>query len=104
MFHRSTYTIIICTCCIWLLAGCAKEKLNPINYPVTATDGSSSIRLFNFTNTTADISINNIPLTNYTTGQATTLGLQLFPSGVWTNSDGGSPFTIPTSLIDKQGK
>lgn len=104
--YRFRVVIVCCLLGMWLFAGCSKDKLQEIPNSNTSvlTVGNSSIRLFNFTNTTADISINNIPLTNYTSGQATALGLSLFPSGVWTNTDDGSPFTIPTSLVDKQGK
>ncbi len=88
-----------------LFSGCAKDKFKDLlPRPATAVNGSSSIRLFNFLNVDVDISINNIPLTNFGSSQATQIGLSLFPAGKWPNSDGGSPFTVPSSLIDKQGK
>lgn len=88
-----------------LFSGCAKDKFKDLlPQPATAVNAGSSIRLFNFVNTDADVSVNNIPLTNYGSSQATQIGLSLFPAGKWPNSDGGSPFTIPSSLIDKQGR
>lgn len=88
-----------------LLPGCAKDKFKDVlPQPASAVNAPSSIRLFNFENIDADISVNNIPLTSYGSSQATQIGLSIFPAGKWPNSDGGSPFTIPSSLLDKQGK
>ena len=91
--------------------GCKKDKftsLLPEQAPGAAAN--SSIRLFNFFNYNADVTVNNIPLTLYqsiTAGsgtasgaQATQLGLSLFPSGIWAD---GVSFTIPSTLVDKKG-
>ncbi|MBN9384148.1 MAG: hypothetical protein J0H74_25580 [Chitinophagaceae bacterium] len=86
-----------------LLSACAKDKFDPLPPAVPAVSPASTIRLFNFYNTNADITVNNIPLTNYGARQATAAGLGIFPSGTWPNQDDGSPFTIPVSLVDKQG-
>src|ERR1019366_2321200 len=51
-----------------------------------------------------DATVNNIPLTSYSSTQGTQAGLRLFPTGVWQNLDNGNPFFIPTSLVTKERK
>lgn len=89
-------------------AACKKDKVgNTIPLLNVENQSSSSIRLFNFSGYPSNITINNIPLTIYSNinnGQGTQLGLSLFPTGVWTAGDDGSPFFIPNSLLDKDGK
>ncbi len=103
---------------LWLLlllvaigSGCAKEKVDNGIPLLDVSDRSlSAIRLFNFYSQNLDVTINNIPLTAYvgnganTSGQGTQLGLSIFPSGVWTSGDDGSPFSVLNSLLDKAGK
>ena len=90
---------------ILLFAGCTKTKVKDVlPLEVQAVSNASSIRLFNFCNLNADVSVNNIPLTNYGSSQATQTGLSIFPAGSWPNNDDGSPFTVPSSLLDKQGR
>jgi hypothetical protein len=86
-----------------LLSACAKDKFNPRLPVVPTVSQASSIRLFNFYNSPADISVNNIPLTNFGATQGTATGASIFPTGVWPNQDDGAPFIIPMSLLDKQG-
>ena len=83
--------IYVATALVLLLGGCAKTRFNPPLPYVTEASSASSIRLFNFYNTNADITVNNIPLTSYGTGQATSAGLSLFPTGTWPNQDDGAP-------------
>ncbi|GAA4312394.1 hypothetical protein GCM10023149_07730 [Mucilaginibacter gynuensis] len=107
--HQPAYYSSILLVLFALLTGsCKKEKFNNA-IPVldVSNQSGSSIRLFNFSGYPANMTVNNIPLTSYTTGsnqQGTPLGLSLFPTGVWTAGDGGSPFTMPNSLLDKDGK
>jgi hypothetical protein len=91
------------TALVLLLGGCAKTRFNPPLPSVAVESSASTIRLFNFYNANADITVNNIPLTNYGSSQATAAGLSIFPTGTWPNQDDGAPFVIPTSLLDKQG-
>ena len=93
-----------------LLGGCVKTKLNN-SIPIVdvSNKSASSIRLFNFYNFNLDISVNNVPLTAYTStnrngGGGTALGLSLFPTGVWAGQDDGAPFYLPRTLFDKNGK
>lgn len=88
---------------VLLLGSCAKTKITVPLPTVPVASSGSAIRLFNFYNTNADLSVNDIPLTNYGTGQATSAGLTIFPTGTWANQDDGAPFVIPTTLLDKQG-
>ena len=90
------------------LAACTKDKLD--NKPIQTEVGNTSastIRMFNLS-TSTDVTVNNIPLTaRQTNGQnqgSTDIGLSLFPSGKWISGDDGSPFTLPNSLLDKNGK
>jgi hypothetical protein len=102
--HRWNFAVIQALI-MTLFAACAKDKFKDIlPQPASAVNASSSIRLFNFLNVNADISVNNIPLTSYGSSQATQIGLSIFPAGYWPNSDGGSPFTISSALLDKQGR
>ncbi len=72
---------------------------------------ASSIRMFNFASGVFDgteVTISNVPLTSYKglgggTGGGTPLGLSLFPTGIWASGDNGNPFSIPNSLLDKEG-
>lgn len=91
-----------------LLNACKKEKLD--NKPVQTVVGNTSasaIRMFNLS-TSTDVTVNNIPLTaRQTNGQnqgSTDIGLSLFPSGKWFSGEDGAPFTLPNSLLDKNGK
>lgn len=83
-------------------AGCAKKGINDTLVPVGGINSpASSIRLFNFYGFPLDITVNNIPLTSYgSSGSGVGQGLSLLPSGVWGY---GSSFTIPTTLLDKNG-
>lgn len=100
---NSNRILSVCIAILLLLSGCAKTKFTPPLPTVPAVSSASSIRLFNFYNVNADITVNNIPLTNYGAKQATAAGLAIFPSGTWLNQDDGAPFSIPTSLLDKEG-
>lgn len=99
-----------------LTMGCMKKKVDS-QIPFLDVTGKtpSSIRIFNFNNGAPDgtqgidVSVNNVPLTNYHTvgtsgNSGTVLGLSIFPAGEWISNENGSPFTIPTSLLDKDGK
>lgn len=98
--------LLLFTAVIWLAAGCMKEKkdsaINPLDLSVKS---SSSLRFFNFLGYDADVIINNISLTSFSIGGTggTAIGLALFPSGKWTSGDNGSPFTVPNSLVNKDG-
>jgi hypothetical protein len=106
--HPPAYYGILLLALLALVAGsCKKDKVsNTIPLQNVGNQSASSIRMFNFTGYTADMTVNNIPLTAYasTTGQGTALGLSLFPTGSWPSGDDGSPFTMPNSLLDKDGK
>lgn len=70
---------------------------------------NSAIRLYNFYGDGLDLRVNNFLLTNFdSTGTnpttPTAVGAAYFPTGKWTTSGSGSPFTIPTSMLDKDGK
>ena len=98
---------IICLGIVLLFAGCAKSKVNALLNPTGAEVATnSSVRLFNFYNYNLDITINNIPLTNYgqASAQGTQAGLGLFPSGSWLTMDNGNPFFVPNSLVAKDRK
>lgn len=90
------------------LNACKKEKLdnNPVKTEVGNTS-ASSIRMFNLA-TSTDVTVNNIPLTaRQNNGQnqgSTDIGLSIFPSGKWLSGEDGAPFTLPNSLLDKNGK
>lgn len=92
-----------------IFSSCTKDKSdNKLPLADVSNKSNSSIRMFNFTNLPTDVTINNLPLTGYAsaqypTGQSTQLGLSLFPTGAWTSDDGGSPFTVPNSMLDKNG-
>jgi hypothetical protein len=101
-YFFTTWQVLVITL---LFSACAKDKLQDILLQAAQVNSSaSSIRLFNFYNLDADVTVNNIPLTSYSSNQATQTGLSIFPTGVWPNNDDGSPFTIPVSLLDKQGR
>lgn len=89
------------------LVSCAKTKVENMIPPLsTVTNTNSSIRLFNFTATNLDISVNNYPLTSFVNNSitgGTQIGLGLFPKGYWPTDPSGSPFYIPSSLLDKNG-
>ena len=100
-----------------MLAACKKDKSDNVNNNNLNLIKSSNtnIRLFNFTDYDVDMTINNIPLTAYGkkdgnnillpgTGNVTQLGLQYFPKEAWKAAEGGSPFTLPTTLLDKNGR
>eukprot|EP01133_Synstelium_polycarpum_P002882 gene2882-3308_t len=92
----------------FIIAGCKKDKLdNKIPLLNVANNSASSIRLFNYYGD-AQVTVNNIPLTAYSTNNGSTggtaLGLTIFPDGIWANADNGSPFLLPNSLLDKDGK
>lgn len=88
-----------------LLSGCTKNKIENVIPPLSVgSTTSSSIRLYNFCFEALDISVNNNPLTSFSTSLATggtALGLSLFPTGAWQTGNDGSPFSIPNSLLDK---
>jgi hypothetical protein len=93
------------------LSSCVKDKKDNIIPPLDVSNKSSSaIRLFNFYNGDVDVTVNNIPLTAYPDGnpgtpdQTTQIGLSLFPKGAWLAADNGSPFVVPNSLLDKNGR
>ncbi|MEI3802672.1 MULTISPECIES: DUF4397 domain-containing protein [unclassified Chitinophaga] len=101
---------------VLLATACKKEKADNVN--PSSQDAlkvsNSNIRLFNFTDYDVDMAINNIPLTAYGvkdgfgsviagTGNVTKLGLQYFPKEAWKAAAGGSPFILPTFLLDKNG-
>jgi hypothetical protein len=90
-----------------LCANCAKSKINSLLSPTGAEVASnSSVRVFNFYNYNLDVTINNIPLTNYgqASAQGTQAGLSIFPSGSWLTMDDGNPFFVPNSLVAKDRK
>lgn len=93
----------------FLTGSCKKENLyNSTPLLNVANQSPSSIRLYNFYGN-ADVTVNSVPLTAYAipnTGSAggTALGLSIFPTGIWSNGGDASPFTLPNSLLDKDGK
>lgn len=95
-----------------ILSSCVKDKSdNKIPLLDVSNKSASAIRMFNFTGIDLDVTVNNIPLTAYPDpnninhpGQATQVGLSVFPSGVWTATDNGSPFVVSNGLLDKNGK
>lgn len=93
-----------------LMTACVKTKLNnTIPIVDVSNKSASSIRLFNFYDLNLDMSVNNVPLTSYAAtgaqagGGGTPLGLSLFPTGSWVSEDDGAPFSIPSTLLDKNG-
>lgn len=92
-----------------IFSNCTKDKSdNRLSLPDVSNKSNSSIRMFNFYNGPLDMTINNLPLTAYpqpgtATGQSTQLGLSLFPTGAWESPDNGAAFTVPNSLLDKNG-
>jgi len=90
-----------------LASSCRKAKLdNSIPLLNVGNTTASSIRFFNYYGD-ADITVNNNPLTAYPIGNnnggGTPLGLSVFPDGTWHSGDDASPFTLPNSLVDKDG-
>src|ERR1700759_1916051 len=101
LLHLSLAALIILSC------SCAKTKLDTLLQPSgSEVVTNSSIRLFNFYNLNLDVTVNNIPLTNYssTAGAGTQAGLSLFPTGAWLTTDDGNPFFVPNSLVTKDRK
>lgn len=107
--HQPAYYSVFLLVLVALFTGsCKKEKISN-NMPLqnVGNQSASSIRMFNFTGYPANITVNNIALTSYTSGgtsAGTAIGLSLFPTGAWTAGDDGSPFFMPNSLLDKDGK
>ncbi|SDS65844.1 hypothetical protein SAMN05216490_1560 [Mucilaginibacter mallensis] len=107
--HKPAYCSMFLLLLFTILTNsCKKENLyGTIPLLNVADKSASAIRLYNFDDPT-DVTVNSIPLTAYanpntpTTGTA--LGLSIFPTGIWTNGDDGSPFVVPNSLLDKDGK
>lgn len=90
---------------IMIFCSCRKDKFNSLLQPSgSAVTSNSSIRLFNFFNFNLDVTVNNIPLTSYSSSQGTQIGLSLFPAGAWQNLDNGNPFFVPNSLVTKDRK
>lgn len=89
-----------------LLGGCLKEKKDLEQFrPDVSVKSQSSIRFFNFYIAgPLDVMVNNVPLTSYGAAGGTPLGLSMFPGGYWNTAENGSPFTIPVSLLDKNGR
>jgi hypothetical protein len=96
---------------ILFAGGCMKMKEdNKIPFLDVTNGSSSAIRLFNFMSAASyngsEVTINNVPLTAHgltNGGGGTPIGLSLFPTGVWPSGDNGSPFSVPNSLLDKDG-
>lgn len=69
---------------------------------------NSGIRLYNFNTTDLDLRVNNIQLTNFdstsTSKMPAPAGKAWFPTGSWPDASTGASFTIPTTLLDKQGQ
>src|ERR1700761_4949268 len=90
-----------------LAVSCRKVKVddgNPLTGNQVTPAQSSSIRLFNFFNAPLEVTANNIPLTVISTSSNATqnqVGQSLFPTGVWTAGDDGSPVSMPVALLDK---
>jgi len=112
LIHRSAFCSMFLLLLIALLAGsCKKENLyGTVPLLNVADKSASAIRLYNFCGLT-DVTVNSIPLTAYASANSgtsnssgTALGLSIFPTGIWTNGDNGSPFVVPNSLLDKDGK
>ncbi|PSL47966.1 hypothetical protein CLV51_102826 [Chitinophaga niastensis] len=111
MTKIKTITVLLLLLSGMLLNSCVKDKVdNRIPLLDVSNKSASAIRLFNFSGTSLDVTVNNIPLTAYSSGntgsagQSTQVGLSVFPTGTWPNADNGSPFTVPNSLLDKSGK
>lgn len=108
IIHQQVYHIILLVLITLFTVSCKKEKLNnTIPLQNVGNQSGSSIRMFNFSGYNANLTVNNIALTAYKNGNVssgTALGLSLFPSGTWTAGDDGSPFTMPNSLLNKDGK
>ncbi|ASZ12144.1 hypothetical protein CK934_14840 [Chitinophaga sp. MD30] len=92
--------------CILLLSSCLKEKKDMDDFrPDVSIRSQSSIRLFNFyIASPLNVMVNNVPLTSFGSQGGTPIGLSLFPKGAWSTSENGSPFVIPMSLLDKNGR
>lgn len=102
-FSRTAVLLVLAA----FAGGCKKDKLsNTIPRQDVGVTSSSSIRFFNF-GADANVTINSVPLTNYTAGNGTpsgtAIGLALFPTGIWPTNENASPFSVPNSLIDKDG-
>src|ERR1700743_2714432 len=111
LIHKPAYCSMLLLLIIALLTGGCKKE-NPYgSIPLlnVADKSASAIRLYNLDAPT-DVTVNSIPLTAYanvpgTPGPSgTAFGLSIFPTGVWANGDDGSPFVVPNSLLDKDGK
>lgn len=110
---KKNFTLISLLIIGVLAGGCIKKKEDSkIPFLDVTNTAASSIRIFNFASAAIDgmeITINNVPLTAHaqtggSAGGGTPLGLSLFPSGIWTSGDNGNPFSVPNSLLDKEGK
>ncbi|SDD77837.1 hypothetical protein SAMN05216464_102544 [Mucilaginibacter pineti] len=109
LIHQPAYhCVLLLVLLVLLTCSCKKEKIsNTIPLQNAGNQSASSIRMFNFSGYPANMTVNNIPLTSYSngnTGQGTPLGLSVFPTGMWEAGDDGSPFTLPNSLLNKDGK
>lgn len=113
MYMKKNFTLVSLLLVGMLAGGCMKRKEDSKIPLLDVTNSSaSSIRMFNFATAAVEgteVAINNVPLTAYrqtggSAGGGTSLGLSLFPSGIWTSGDNGSPFSVPVSLLDKEGK
>lgn len=111
VFSFAGYAILLLG--ILLAGGCMKPKEdNKIPYLDVTSGTPSAIRMFNFANNNiygTEVTINNVPLTAYQLNSngkptGTPLGLALFPSGAWNSGENASPFSIPNSLLNKEGK
>jgi hypothetical protein len=107
--YRAVLSRVVLLLLAAALAGsCKKDKVSSqIPRQDVSNLSPSSIRLFNFSGN-AYITVNSVPLTSYlgngsTVPGGTAIGLALFPTGVWATSDNASPFSIPNSLLDKDG-
>src|ERR1700744_2409621 len=99
--QNSVYKLLIAMLALGLFS-CKKKKLNNTIPLLNVGNASlSGIRMFNFCGS-ANLSVNNVPLTSYN-GTGTQIGLSIFPSGMWTFTSDGSPFTLPNSLLNKDG-
>lgn len=100
-----TFSVLMAACTL-LLGSCLKEKRDLDEFrPDVSIRSQSSIRLFNFyIASPLDVMVNNVPLTSFGSQGGTPIGLSIFPKGSWSTSENGSPFTIPMSLLDKNGR
>jgi len=90
---------------LWLCGACKKEKVeNRLPELPSLNTSGSSIRLFNFFGGSVELRVNNIQLTNDSTGIVNGVapaGAAWFPDGQWKDA---TSFTIPNNFLDKTGK